>query len=70
MHRFLIVTETANGNYSTYSPDLPGCVATGETQEEAERNMQEAVQFHLEGLRDDNEPILEPQSHASHKAVS
>ena len=50
MHRFLIVIEKANGNYSAYSPDLPGCIATGETREDAERNIHEAIQMHVQGL--------------------
>ena len=62
MHRFLIVIEKANGNYSTYSPDLPGCIATGHTREEAEQNMHEAVRLHVEGLLEDRQPI--PESHA------
>jgi predicted RNase H-like HicB family nuclease len=57
MHRFLIVIEEAGQNFSAYSPDLPGCVATGETREETERNMYEAIQMHLEGLREDGLPI-------------
>ena len=62
MHRFLIVIENAGENYSAYSPDLPGCVATGATHEETERNMYEAIQLHIEGLREDGLPI--PQSSA------
>lgn len=69
MHRFLIVVEKANGNYSAYSPDLPGCVATGESREEVERNMHEAVQMHVQGLREDNLPIPESQSFAEYIAV-
>lgn len=57
MHRFLIVIENAGENFSAYSPDLPGCVATGATQEETERNMYEAIQMHIEGLREDGLPI-------------
>lgn len=49
MYRFLAVIEKANGNYSAYSPDLPGCVATGKTREDAERNMREAMLMHVEG---------------------
>lgn len=60
MHRFLVITEKANGNYSSCSPDLPGCVATGETREDSKRNMYEAIQFHLEGLREGDLPIPEP----------
>lgn len=62
MHRFLVVIENAGNNLSAYSPDLPGCIATGETQDEVERNMYEAMQLHLEGLREDNLPI--PRSSA------
>lgn len=57
MHRFLVVVEDAGRNYSAYSPDLPGCVATGATQHEAEKNMYEAIQLHIEGLREDGLPI-------------
>ncbi len=62
MYRFLIVIEHANGNYSAYSPDLPGCVATGKTKEETEQNMYEAIKLHLHGLREDNLPV--PKSEA------
>ena len=62
MYHFLIVIEKANGNYSAYSPDLPGCVTSGETREEVEHNMYEAIEMHLCGLREDNLPI--PESHA------
>jgi len=50
MHRFLIVIERADGNYSAYSPDLPGCVATGKTRNQAARNMHEAIDLHVRGL--------------------
>ena len=56
-HRFLIVVEEAGQNYSAYSPDLPGCVATGANRSEAEQNMYEAIQLHIEGLREDGLPI-------------
>jgi predicted RNase H-like HicB family nuclease len=62
MYRFLIVIEKANGNYSAYSPDLPGCIATGTTREETELNMHEAIELHIKGLKEDNLPI--PESHA------
>jgi predicted RNase H-like HicB family nuclease len=59
--RYLIVIESAEGeNYSAYAPDLPGCVAAGATIEEAEREMHDAIAFHLEGLREAGEPIPEP----------
>ncbi len=50
MIRFLIIIEKAGNNYSAYSPDLPGCVATGSTREETEKNMYEAIQMHIQGL--------------------
>jgi len=70
MYRFLIIIEKANGNYSAYSPDLPGCVATGKTKEEAEKNMHEAIEMHLQGLLEDNLPIPKPQSFAVYFAIS
>lgn len=63
MYRFLVVIEKANGNYSAYSPDLPGCVATGQTNEEVEQNMYEAIEMHINGLREDHLAI--PESHAT-----
>ena len=69
MRRFLIVVEKANGNYSAYSPDLPGCVATGMTREEAEQNMHEAMQLHVQGLIEDGLPIPESESSAEYIAI-
>ena len=69
MYRFLVIIEKANGNYSAFSPDLPGCVATGKTREEAERNMHEAIQMHVQGLLEDDLPIPESQSFAEYMAV-
>ena len=59
MHRFLVVVEKANGNYSAYSPDLPGCIATGATRKETERNMYEAIELHITGLVEDGLPVPE-----------
>jgi predicted RNase H-like HicB family nuclease len=59
--RYLIVIEgAAASNYSAYAPDLPGCVATGATHEDCQREMRDAVAFHLKGLREAGEPIPEP----------
>ena len=69
MHRFLIVMEKAASNYSAYSPDLPGCVATGATYDLTARNMYEAIEMHLEGLREDSLPIPESHSFAEVFAV-
>ncbi len=60
--RYAIVIEKADGNYSAYAPDLPGCVATGNTPQEAEDNMREAIRFHLEGLAEDGLPMPPAQS--------
>ena len=64
--RYGIVIEKANGNYSAYVPDLPGCVATGSTVEETEREIREAIRFHLDGLREDGLPVPEPTSIRDH----
>ena len=64
MQRYLIVIERAGNNYSAYSPDIPGCVATGDTRAAAEKNMQEAICMHLEGLKEDNLPIPKPTASA------
>lgn len=69
MHRFLIVIEKANNNYSAYSPDLPGCVATGATREEVEQNMYEAIKIHIQGLLKDKQAIPESYSFAEYVAI-
>jgi predicted RNase H-like HicB family nuclease len=69
MYRFLIVIEKADGNYSAYSPDLSGCVATGATREEAEKNMHEAIEMHVHGLIEDNQPVPASQSFAEYIAI-
>ena len=60
--RYAIVIENTGSNFSAYVPDLPGCVATGATVEETEREIREAIEFHLEGLREDGAPIPPPSS--------
>jgi len=69
MRRYAIVIEKAPGNYSAYVPDLPGCVATGTTIEEVEREIREAIEFHIEGLRDAGEPVPEPTSQVAYAEV-
>jgi predicted RNase H-like HicB family nuclease len=64
--RFAIVIEKAEGNYSAYVPDLPGCVATGETVEEVEREIRDAIRFHIDGLRADGLPVPPPTSIAEY----
>ena len=60
--RYAIVLEKAENNYSAYVPDLPGCVATGHTVEETEREIREAIKLHIEGLREDGLLIPKPVS--------
>jgi len=69
MKKFLIVIEDAGLNFSAYSPDLPGCVATGATRDEVESNMMEAITFHLEGLTADRLAIPQNRSFAEMIAV-
>ena len=60
--RYAVVIEKAEGNYSAYVPDLPGCVATGATVEEVENEIRDAIAFHMEGLREDGLPVPAPTS--------
>ncbi len=69
MHRFLVIIEKAESNYAVYIPDLPGCVATGETLEETEKNIYQAVEMHIKGLKEDKLPIPESQTFAEFIAV-
>ena len=62
MQKYLVIFERARDNYSAYSPDLPGCVATGTTRKETEKNIKEAISFHIEGLKEDGLPIPESSS--------
>jgi len=69
MYRFLVVIEKTDGNFSAYSPDLPGCVATGATREEVEKNMLAAITLHIQGMKEDNQPIPQTSSFAEYIAV-
>lgn len=69
MYRFLIVIEKTKSNFSAYSPDLPGCVATGKTREEVARNMHEAIELHVRGLREDKLPVPKARAFAEYVAV-
>jgi predicted RNase H-like HicB family nuclease len=70
MIRHLIVIEPTSTGFSAYSPDLPGCVSTGATREEVERHMQEAIELHLEGLREEGYPVPEPRTSSSYVEMS
>jgi predicted RNase H-like HicB family nuclease len=69
MKKYLIVIEKTGTGYSAYSPDLDGCVATGTTREDVEREMQEAIAFHLEGMAQSGEPIPEPLVYSAYVEV-
>ena len=60
--RYAVVIEKAEENYSAYVPDLPGCVATGATVEDAEREIRDAIRFHIDGLKEDGLPVPQPTS--------
>lgn len=68
--RYAIVIEKAEGNFSAYVPDLPGCVATGATVEEAESQIREAIAFHLEGMREDGIAIPSPESRVEYVDIA
>lgn len=68
--RYAIVIEKAQGNYSAYVPDLPGCVATGATVAEVEREIREAIEFHLDGLREDGAEIPQPSSQVEYIEIA
>ena len=68
--RYAIVIETAGNSFSAYVPDLPGCIATGSTLEEAETQIREAIEFHLEGLRADDLPVPSPSSRVDYVEVA
>jgi predicted RNase H-like HicB family nuclease len=64
--RYAIIIEKADHNYSAYVPDLPGCVATGNTIEAVELEIRQAIRFHIEGLKDDGLPVPQPTSIAEY----
>jgi predicted RNase H-like HicB family nuclease len=70
MQRHAIVVERAKGNFAAYMPDLPGCVATGATVEEAERLMRKAIEVHIAGMREDGVPVPAPSSVVDYVEVS
>ena len=70
MRTYLIVIEPTETGFSAFSPDLPGCVSTGETRTAVEQHMREAIEFHLDGLRQDGAPIPPPSTTASYVEVA
>jgi len=70
MYRFLVVIEKTDTGFSAYSPDLPGCIATGLTREETAKNMRDAIEFHINGLLEDHLAIPESNSFAEFMAIA
>ena len=70
MSRYLFVVEPTGSGYSAFSPDLPGCAAAGATRDEAERRMREAIEFHIEGLRLEGEPVPAPSTFVGYADVA
>jgi predicted RNase H-like HicB family nuclease len=68
--RYAIVIENAGANFSAYVPDLPGCIATGATVAETEMQIREAIEFHLEGMKEDGSPIPPPTSRVDYVEVA
>jgi len=68
--RYAVVIEKADNNFSAYVPDLPGCIATGASLQETELSIREAIEFHLEGMREDGVPIPPPSSQVEYVEVT
>lgn len=68
--RYAIVIEKAEGNYSAYVPDLPGCIATGTSEAEVEKLIQEAIEFHVSGMREDGLVVPQPTSKVEYVDVA
>jgi len=66
MNKYLVVVEETQTGYSAFSPDLAGCVATGKAREEVEKTMRDAIQLHLDGMKEDGEPIPLPHSYSTY----
>ncbi len=68
--KYLIILEETSTGYSAYSPDIPGCAATGKTAEETERNISDAIQFHFDGLREENAALPTPHAKSLYLQVA
>jgi predicted RNase H-like HicB family nuclease len=67
--KYLVIIEKTKTGFSAFSPDLPGCVATGATREEMERNMKDAIAFHLEGMHQEGLGVPQPHSSSTYLDV-
>lgn len=70
MKEYVVIYEHTENNWSAYSPDVPGCIATGKTRGEAEQNFKEALAFHIEGLKAEGLPVPEPTTETGHVSVA
>ncbi|MBI2842633.1 MAG: type II toxin-antitoxin system HicB family antitoxin [Armatimonadetes bacterium] len=70
MKEYLVIFERAGRNWSAYVPDLPGCIAAGDTREETTRLVREAIEFHIEGLKAEGMSIPEPSAEADRVSVA
>lgn len=68
--RYLIIIEHTETGYSSYVPDLPGCIATGSTKSELEKNIREAIEFHLEGLQQEGLSFPAPHTEAEYMEIA
>ena len=68
--RFAVILEKGETSFGAYVPDLPGCIAAAETKEEVQRLIHEAIEFHVEGLREDGQPIPKPSSSIEYVEVA
>jgi predicted RNase H-like HicB family nuclease len=68
--KYLVVIEPTDTGFSAYSPDLPGCVATGASETEVEREMREAMAFHIEGLKQEGYPVPPPATQSAYLEVA
>ncbi len=68
--KYLIILEKTKTGFSAFSPDLPGCVATGSTRKQAEKNMKDAIAFHLEGMHQEGLEVPQPRSFSTYLEVS
>jgi predicted RNase H-like HicB family nuclease len=66
MKKDMIVIEPTETGYSAHSPDLPGCISTGASRDQVEVNMREAIAFHLDGLREEGQPVPEPHTYSAY----
>jgi len=70
MKKYLVIYERAGSNWSAYVPDLPGCVAAGDTREETSRLIRDAIKFHIEGMQEEGLPIPEPSAEAESVTIA